>query len=82
MKKTIIGLVAAVALLFGAVWLLGGRAARRDEITKMAERGASETEMLNTVKAGDHYALNADDVLKMKASGVSSAVIVAMLNKP
>jgi len=81
MKRTvIIGAVVAGALVAGGAWLAWPNAGGRDAIIKMEQRGASETEMLQAVDGSRASPLSADDVVKLKAAGVPSTVIIKMLD--
>jgi hypothetical protein len=79
-RNIIIGAIVAVALIVGGAWLAWPNAGGRDAIIKMGQRGASEAEMLKAVDGSRASPLSADDVVKLKAAGIPSAVIIKMLH--
>ena len=80
-KKTIIGLaviaVLGVALFFAFAKHGGGSG----ELMSMAQRGATENEMLAAVDKSSMGRPSADQIIEMKNAGVPSSVIVALLHK-
>jgi hypothetical protein len=81
MKLFMLGGVLVAALGTGIVWLSWPGNNGRDAMIQLAQRGASEAEMQQTVAGTNSYELDADDVIKLKAAGVSSGVVIEMLHK-
>ncbi len=81
MKRYILAVVILLGVTIGAVFLARSKSNTRESIIKMAEKGASETELLDEVEAGNREPLSADDVIKLKQAGVPNTVVVEMLNK-
>lgn len=79
MKRIILAIVVVLGVTIGAISLARSKSSTRESIIKMAGKGASETELLATVEAGNREPLNADDVIKLKQAGVSNTVVVEML---
>ena len=80
MKRILAGAVVLGALAVGGAWIAWPKTASSDTIVSMAKRGASEAEMLKTATESHPYRLNATDVIKLKAAGVPSTVIIEMLH--
>jgi hypothetical protein len=81
MKRYILAAALLLGVTIGAVVLARSKSNTRESIIKMAEKGASETELLAAVEAGKREPLSADDVIKLKQAGVPNNVVVEMLNK-
>jgi len=48
---------------------------------RMAQKGATDSEMRKSITDAGNYELDADDVIKLKAGGVSDDVVIEMLHK-
>ncbi len=81
MKKLILAVVVVLGVTIGAISLARSKSSARESIIKMAEKGASETELLAAVETGNHEPLSADDIIKLKKAGVPNTVVVEMLSK-
>ena len=68
-------------MVIGIAALTWSRPNTRDTIIKMAEKGATEPELLAAVSNNNRQALNADDVIQMKAAGVPNNVVSEMLHQ-
>lgn len=81
MKLFMLGGVLVAALGVGVVWLSWPGNGARDAMIQMSLKGASEVEMQKAVAGSSSYELDADDVIKLKAAGVSNEVVIEMLHK-
>lgn len=79
MKQTLITVLVILAI-GGTLVFLEARRTSPETIVKLAEKGATEKEMMDAV-GGKHFSLTADEIVKMKGAGVPNSVILSMLHK-
>ncbi|GMV81795.1 MAG: hypothetical protein AMXMBFR7_29790 [Planctomycetota bacterium] len=84
MKRGMQALLLAGAILMAGLTFLvwSSQAADPQAVATMAQKGASENEMLEAVlKTPGTFALSADDIIRLKQAEVPDTVVIAMLEK-